>query len=67
MPNVCTFGYSTVWWNWTRWEQYVDWMTLHGVNLPVHPLANEAILLQVHLLDDFVIDYFSMQDERNLF
>jgi hypothetical protein len=22
-------------WNWSRWEQEIDWMALHGVNLPL--------------------------------
>ncbi len=34
--NYCTFGYSTVFWDWERWEQELDWMALHGVT---HPLA----------------------------
>ncbi len=34
--NYCTFGYSTAYWDWERWEQEIDWMALHGVT---HPLA----------------------------
>ncbi|EFA74837.1 alpha-N-acetylglucosaminidase [Heterostelium album PN500] len=33
--NVCTFGYSTVWWDWPRWEREIDWMALNGYNLPL--------------------------------
>ena len=33
--NVCTFGYSTVWWDWKRWEREIDWMALHGINMPL--------------------------------
>ncbi len=33
--NFCTFGYSTAFWDWERWEQEIDWMALHGVNLPL--------------------------------
>ncbi|HTX99990.1 MAG TPA: alpha-N-acetylglucosaminidase [Bacteroidota bacterium] len=33
--NVCTFGYSTVWWDWPRWEREIDWMALHGINMPL--------------------------------
>ncbi|KIQ25536.1 alpha-N-acetylglucosaminidase [Flavobacterium sp. MEB061] len=32
--NACTFGYSTPWWDWKRWEQEIDWMAMHGINLP---------------------------------
>ncbi len=33
--NVCTFGYSTVWWDWARWEREIDWMALHGITMPL--------------------------------
>lgn len=33
--NYCTFSYSTAFWDWTRWEQEIDWMALHGINLPL--------------------------------
>lgn len=41
--NVCTFGYSTVWWDWKRWEQEIDWMALHGINMPLAMNGQEAI------------------------
>lgn len=33
--NYCTFSYSTAFWEWERWEQEIDWMALHGINLPL--------------------------------
>jgi alpha-N-acetylglucosaminidase len=33
--NTCTHGYSTVWWNWARWEREIDWMALNSINLPL--------------------------------
>lgn len=33
--NYCTFSYSTAFWDWSRWEQEIDWMALHGINLPL--------------------------------
>ena len=33
--NVCTPGYSYVWWQWPDWEQHIDWMALNGVTLPL--------------------------------
>ncbi|XP_064476970.1 alpha-N-acetylglucosaminidase-like isoform X2 [Ornithodoros turicata] len=41
--NVCTASYSMVWWNWTRWEQEIDWMALNGINLPLAFTAQEEI------------------------
>ncbi len=33
--NYCTFSYTMAFWDWTRWEQEIDWMALHGINLPL--------------------------------
>ncbi|MDP4285056.1 MAG: alpha-N-acetylglucosaminidase [Bacteroidota bacterium] len=33
--NYCTFNYSMSWWNWARWEKEIDWMALHGINMPL--------------------------------
>lgn len=41
--NVVTYGYSMPFWSWERWEQELDWMALHGVNMPIDLLGTEAI------------------------
>jgi alpha-N-acetylglucosaminidase len=33
--NYCTFNYSMAWWDWKRWEKEIDWMALHGINMPL--------------------------------
>src|SRR5438105_11153578 len=33
--NYCTFNYSMSWWNWDRWQKEIDWMALHGINMPL--------------------------------
>lgn len=40
--NACTFGYTTPWWDWKRWEQEIDWMAFHGINLPTAMEGQEA-------------------------
>ncbi|PIK59728.1 putative alpha-N-acetylglucosaminidase isoform X2 [Apostichopus japonicus] len=47
--NVCTASYSFTWWNWTRWEQEIDWMALNGFNLPLAFNGQEAIWQKVYL------------------
>ncbi|MFI2487495.1 alpha-N-acetylglucosaminidase TIM-barrel domain-containing protein [Promicromonospora kroppenstedtii] len=42
--NVVTFGYSTPFWGWDRWEREIDWMALHGVTHPLMLVAHEAVL-----------------------
>jgi alpha-N-acetylglucosaminidase len=45
--NACTFGYTTPWWDWERWEQEIDWMALHGINLPTAMEGQEAVWQQL--------------------
>lgn len=47
--NVCTFGYTTPYWDWERWEKEIDWMALRGVNMPLATVASEAIAERVWL------------------
>ena len=30
-------------WDWARWEQEIDWMALHGVNLPLAIVGEECV------------------------
>ncbi len=45
--NVCTFGYTTAYWTWERWEQELDWLAMHGFNMIMAPVATEAIATRV--------------------
>ncbi|WOO40634.1 alpha-N-acetylglucosaminidase [Rubellicoccus peritrichatus] len=45
--NPCTYGYTMAWWNWERWEKELDWMAMHGINMPLVLLGQEAIWQQV--------------------
>jgi alpha-N-acetylglucosaminidase len=45
--NAVTFGYMTPYWTWERWEKELDWMALHGFNMPLMPVATEAIAQRV--------------------
>lgn len=45
--NVCTFGYTAPYWDWNRWSEELDWMALHGVNMPLASVASEAIARRV--------------------
>lgn len=60
-PNVVTFGYTSQWWEWQRWEQFVDWLALHGVNLPLLPLAHEAVLIRVSTRTKCFVTFCSIQ------
>jgi alpha-N-acetylglucosaminidase len=45
--NACTFGYSTVWWDWQRWEREIDWMALHGINMPMALVGHMGVWQRV--------------------
>ena len=60
--NVCTYGYSMPYWNWERWEKEIDWMALHGINMPLALVGYEAIIARVWkklgLTDEEINEYF---------
>lgn len=41
--NYCTFSYSTAFWDWERWQQEIDFMALHGVNMPLAVVGTNAV------------------------
>lgn len=40
--NYCTFSYTMAFWDWKRWEQEIDWMALHGINLALALVGTDA-------------------------
>jgi alpha-N-acetylglucosaminidase len=45
--NTVTFSYTTPFWTWADWELELDWLALHGVNLPLAWVGFEKVLLEV--------------------
>lgn len=45
--NYCTFSYSMSFWDWERWQKEIDWMALHGINLPLSITGTEAVWVNV--------------------
>lgn len=41
--NYCTHSYSMAFWNWERWQQEIDWMALHGINMPLVIAGTDAV------------------------
>ena len=46
--NVCTPGYTFVFWKWIDWEPHLDWMALNGINMPLAFTAQEAIWIRTY-------------------
>nr|MCR5313005.1 alpha-N-acetylglucosaminidase [Bacteroidaceae bacterium] len=47
--NYCTFSYSMAFWDWDRWQKEIDWMALHGINIPLAAVGNECVWRNVLL------------------
>ena len=47
--NYCTLSYSMVFWDWKRWEQELDWMALHGINLCLDIVGTDVVWRNVLL------------------
>lgn len=46
--NPLTFGISTAYWQWEDWERELDWMALHGINMPLAFNGQEAIWQKIY-------------------
>ena len=61
--NAVTHAYTMPYWDWKRWENEIDWMVMHGIDMPLLSGAHEAILLRVFkkigLSQDEINEYFT--------
>ncbi|HEY8934995.1 MAG TPA: alpha-N-acetylglucosaminidase TIM-barrel domain-containing protein, partial [Cyclobacteriaceae bacterium] len=61
--NYCTFNYSMSWWDWSRWEKEIDWMALHGINMPLAITGQEYVWNEVYksmgFSDEDLANFFS--------
>lgn len=61
--NYCTFNYSMSWWDWERWQKEIDWMALHGINMPLAITGEEYTWLEVYkemgFTENELKDFFS--------
>ena len=37
-----------VFWDWSRWQQEIDWMAMNGINLPLAFTGQESIWRMVY-------------------
>ena len=45
--NYCTYSYTMAFWDWERWEKEIDWMALHGINLPLAVVGADVVWYNV--------------------
>lgn len=61
--NYCTFNYSMSWWDWARWEKEIDWMALHGINMPLAITGEEytwcLVYKEMGFTDEELAGFFS--------
>jgi alpha-N-acetylglucosaminidase len=61
--NTCTFGYTFPYWGCERWDRFIDWMAMNGINRPLMAAGQEATWLRVWksfgMSDKQVRAYFS--------
>ncbi|MDP4238716.1 MAG: alpha-N-acetylglucosaminidase [Bacteroidota bacterium] len=61
--NTCTFGYTFAYWDWDRWQRFIDWLAMNGINRPLMLSGQEAVWLKVWesfgMTDTEVLTYFS--------
>ena len=61
--NYCTYSYSMAFWDWDRWEQEIDWMALHGINMPLCIVGMNSVwrnvLLRLGYTKDEINDFIA--------
>jgi alpha-N-acetylglucosaminidase len=61
--NPCTYGYTTPWWDWDRWRREIDWMAVHGIDMPLALEGQEyvwrALWREAGLTEAELAGYFS--------
>ncbi|XP_061391722.1 alpha-N-acetylglucosaminidase [Musca vetustissima] len=60
--NVCAWGYSYVWWNWTTWVKHIDWMVMMGISLSIAPIQEDIwynTYMEMGLTEDEINKHFS--------
>lgn len=60
--NYCTFSYSMSVWTWDRWQKEIDWMALHGINMPLQIVGLDVVWRNL-----LVKDLGYTNDEANAF
>ena len=45
--NVVTYGYSCPFWDEARWDREIDWMALHGIDMPLVLIGAEQVYREV--------------------
>lgn len=45
--NYCTYSYTMAFWDWDCWEKEIDWMALHGINLPLAVVGADVVWYNV--------------------
>ena len=63
---LVTFSYTSAFWTWEDWESQLDWMSLHGINLPLAWVGQEKLLAETFrstgLNDTEISEFFSGPD-----
>ncbi len=60
--NYCTQSYSMSTWTWERWQKEIDWMALHGINMPLQIVGLEVVWR------NFLMKHYNYtKDEANAF
>lgn len=62
--NYCTFGYSMTSWTWKRWQQEIDWMALHGINMPLQIVGMEEVWRKFLTLEKDGVRKYNYTDEE---
>lgn len=55
--NYCTYSYTCAMWTEERWMQEIDWMALHGINMPLMLVGLDCVWYDLYTKPEYGYNY----------
>ena len=55
--NYCTYSYTCAMWTEERWMQEIDWMALHGINMPLMLVGLDCVWYDLYTKAEYGYNY----------
>lgn len=55
--NYCTYSYTCAMWTEERWMQEIDWMALHGINMPLMLVGLDCVWYDLYTKSEYGYNY----------
>ena len=64
--NYCTFSYTSALWTEERWMQEIDWMALHGINMPLMLVGLDCVWYDLYTKAEYGYNYTAEEISKHI-